>query len=103
MSATIGVAVVGAGHWGPNLITNFHRDRRSDVRWVVDRDARRLSQVEEVFPELRTTEQLETALDDPSVDAVVIATSTSTPSSAIASSAPPSSWLSTFERWGSTV
>jgi predicted dehydrogenase len=78
MSATIGVAVVGAGHWGPNLITNFHRDRRSDVRWVVDRDARRLSQVEEVFPELRTTEQLETALDDSSVDAVVIATSTST-------------------------
>ena len=40
------VGVVGAGHWGPNLITNFHTSRRSEVAWVVDRDADRLAKVE---------------------------------------------------------
>ena len=37
----IRVAVIGAGHWGPNLIANFHDHRRSQVVWVVDRDAAR--------------------------------------------------------------
>jgi len=27
----IRVAVVGAGHWGPNLIRNFHNRERSEV------------------------------------------------------------------------
>ena len=33
------IAVIGAGHWGPNLIRNFHNHQASDVVWVVDRDA----------------------------------------------------------------
>ena len=49
----IGVAVVGAGRWGPNLIGSFHASRRSRVLWVVDRDAQRLAQVRERFPGVR--------------------------------------------------
>ncbi len=74
----IRVAVIGAGHWGPNLIRNFHNRRRSEVAWVVDRDASRLAQVSERFPEVRVSEAPEPALADPSVDAVVVATPTST-------------------------
>jgi predicted dehydrogenase len=74
----IRVTVVGAGHWGPNLIRNFHNRERSEVAWVVDRDGQRLARVRSRFPEVRTEEQLEPALDDPSVDAVVVATPTST-------------------------
>ena len=74
----IRVAVLGAGHWGPNLIRNFHNRPRSEVAWVVDRDVNRLAQVRERFPEVRVSETHEPALQDPSVDAVVVATPTST-------------------------
>jgi len=77
------VAVVGAGHWGPNLITNFHQvDRgeagRSRVVWVTDTDARRLRVVRERFPDVATCDTAQRALSDPQVDAVVVATPTTT-------------------------
>jgi predicted dehydrogenase len=72
----IRLAVVGAGHWGPNLINNFRQSRRSEVAWVVDRDPSRLAAVAERFPELRTTRELTDVLADAAVDAVVVATPT---------------------------
>jgi predicted dehydrogenase len=74
----IRVAVLGAGHWGPNLIRNFHNRERSEVVWVVDRASERLAQVRARFPEVRTATEPAPALDDPAVDAVVVATPTST-------------------------
>lgn len=72
----IGVAVVGAGHWGPNLIANFERSARSRVVAVVDRDEQRLSAVAARFPTIRTSSGFESLLSDKAVDAVVIATPT---------------------------
>ena len=74
----IRVAVIGAGHWGPNLIRNFHTHQHSEVRWVVDTQPGRLEQVRSHFADVRTTADAADALDDPEVDAVVIATPTST-------------------------
>jgi predicted dehydrogenase len=74
----IRVAVIGAGHWGPNLIRNFHDRQRSEVAWVVDRDAARLEQVRGRFPGVRLAEEAGPALADPDVAAVVVATPTST-------------------------
>lgn len=73
-----GIVVVGAGHWGPNLIRNFHDDPRSQVRWVVDADERRLKHVQSRYPDVRLSTTLEPALADPDVAATVIATPTST-------------------------
>ena len=70
----IRVAVIGAGHWGPNLIRNFHNRERSEVAWVVDRDATRLAQVRSRFADVQTTGEADEALADPAVDAVVVAT-----------------------------
>ena len=70
----IEVAVVGAGHWGPNLIRNFHGQLRTRVRWAVELDAARRAEIESRFGDVRTTEMLDEALDDPAVDAVVVAT-----------------------------
>jgi len=70
----IGVAVVGAGRWGPNLIANFRASQRSRVLWVVDRDAQRLAQVKERFPEVELGADASLCLADPAVDAIVIAT-----------------------------
>jgi predicted dehydrogenase len=74
----IRVAVVGAGHWGPNLIRNFDNKLTSEVAWVVDRDAKRLEQVKSRFPHVSLAPEIEPALADPKVDAVVISTPTST-------------------------
>jgi predicted dehydrogenase len=74
----IGVAIAGAGHWGPNLISNFYTSKRSEVHWVVDQDEKRLSAVRERFPGVRTSTQFSEILKDPAVDALVIATPTKT-------------------------
>jgi predicted dehydrogenase len=74
----IRVAVVGAGHWGPNLIRNFDNKLTSEVAWVIDRDARRLEQVKSRFPGVKLGPDIEAPLQDASVDAVVISTPTST-------------------------
>jgi predicted dehydrogenase len=74
----IGVAVIGAGHWGPNLIRNFANDQTSTVRWVIDRDTERLAQVRARLPGVDTGTSPDAVWNDPQVDAVVVATPTST-------------------------
>lgn len=74
----IKVAVVGAGHWGPNLIGNFHNHVRSEVAWVIDTNAERLAAVRTRFPEISTAPDVAAAFGDPAVDAAVIATPTTT-------------------------
>lgn len=74
----IRIAVIGAGHWGPNLIRNFDNKLTSEVAWVIDRDAKRLDQVRARFPHVQVSGEIEPALRDPKVDAVVISTPTST-------------------------
>jgi predicted dehydrogenase len=71
-------AVIGAGHWGPNLIRNFHNLQTSEVAWVVDRDESRLAMTRSRYPEIRVTADPGAALADPTVDAVVVATPTVT-------------------------
>jgi len=72
------VAVIGAGHWGPNLIRNFHDHRSSSVSWVVDTATQRLDQVRARFPDVRVSTDAADALADDAVNAVVIATPTVT-------------------------
>src|SRR5262245_7006762 len=72
------IAVIGAGAWGPNLIRNFHNLQQSEVLWVADRDTRRLEHVQRRFPTIAVGADPAEALQDPRVDAVVIATPTTT-------------------------
>lgn len=74
----IGVAVIGAGQWGPNLIRNFHNKQTSAVVWIIDRDATRLKEVHAHFPDVHVATDAKQALRDSSVHAVVIASPTST-------------------------
>jgi predicted dehydrogenase len=74
----IRVAVLGAGHWGPNLIRNFDGHPATDVVWVADRDPRRLAAVGRRYPRTRLTEDPLEAVRQSDVDAVVIATPTIT-------------------------
>ena len=74
----IRTAVIGAGHWGPNLIRNFHDKQRSEVVRLVDRDPTRRGQVAQRFPDIEVAGDVSTIFEDPSVDAVIIATPTVT-------------------------
>ena len=71
MTTPLGIAVVGAGYWGPNLIRNFRADPAWDLRWVCDQDVAR---ARAVAPDIAATPDLAEVLADPAVDAVAIAT-----------------------------
>ncbi|HBL25611.1 MAG TPA: hypothetical protein DD490_02120 [Acidobacteria bacterium] len=74
----IRIAILGAGHWGPNLIRNFHTHQASEVVWVIDRDPGRLELARSRYPDVRVGADPAAAFDDPAVDAVVLATPTVT-------------------------
>jgi predicted dehydrogenase len=74
MSRTIGLAVIGAGYWGPNLVRNAMATASVDVRWLCDLDEDRARTVLGRYSTIRTTDSYDTVLDDPTVQAVAIAT-----------------------------
>ncbi len=70
----VGVAVVGAGYWGPRLIRNAKALPDTDLRWVCDRDLARARCVVGEQSEIRIASELDDVLADESVEAVAIAT-----------------------------
>ncbi|MEM4409100.1 MAG: Gfo/Idh/MocA family oxidoreductase [Candidatus Caldarchaeum sp.] len=78
MKQVIGVAIIGAGYWGPNLIRTFMSLPDCQLRWVCDKKPGRLQYVHEKWPNIPLTDDYRTVLSDPRVDAVVIATPIST-------------------------
>ena len=73
-AAPIGVAIIGAGYWGPNLLRNFMKNPGADVRWMCDLDAERASTVIGRYSRIAITTEYDAVLADPDVEAVVIAT-----------------------------
>ncbi len=70
----LGVAVVGAGYWGPNLVRNFQASPGWDLRWVCDLDAERAAARRRRRSTVQVTVRLDDVLADHDVDAVAIAT-----------------------------
>lgn len=80
-----GIGVVGAGHWGPHLIRNFNDHLSSQVLWVAEMDERRRKGISERFPGTAVTGDVGDVLEDDRVDALVVATPTSTHASIVTS------------------
>lgn len=74
------IAVLGCGYWGPNHIRNFAALKASgaEMAVAVDPDAERRARIEQLYPWVRTEADAATVLDDPAIDAVVIATPVAT-------------------------
>ncbi len=72
MSKTPGIAVVGSGYWGQNLVRNFHAMRA--IRMVCDIDEQVHTVLGSKYNGVQLTTSFEDVLKNPSVDAVVIAT-----------------------------
>src|SRR4051812_48478281 len=70
----IGIAVVGAGYWGPNLVRNFQASPAFRLRWLCDLDVARPQRVLGGYSTVRVSAALDEVLADPDVRAVAIAT-----------------------------
>jgi predicted dehydrogenase len=70
----LNVGVIGLGYWGPNLLRVLADDPAVEISWICDRDPERLARFHRRHPLARTTGDVEPVLDDPAVDAIVIAT-----------------------------
>jgi len=74
----IGIGVIGYGYWGPNLVRNFAEAQGARVVSVCDSRAERLAPVSKRYPGVKTTTSADEVLNDPAVDAVIIATPVAT-------------------------
>ena len=70
----IRVGVIGYGYWGPNLVRNFMLAPGSAVTRVCDLRAERLTPLQKLYPGLKTCNRANDLINDPEIDAVVIAT-----------------------------
>src|SRR5438309_2134667 len=75
---TITLSVIGCGRWGPNHIRVLKSLRQAKLKGVFDTDKSTLTRVIENFPDVHGALDYDEILEDPEVDAVVIASPTAT-------------------------
>jgi predicted dehydrogenase len=74
----VGIAVVGAGYWGPNLVRNALQSPATKLVAVCDAEFARASRLTGSFSGVEATEDLQELLDDPMVEAIAVATPAAT-------------------------
>jgi predicted dehydrogenase len=73
-SKTVGVAIIGYGYWGPNLLRNFAKTEGAEVIGISDLDPAKLATAKRLFPGIVDTTDFRALLKDKRVDAVAVAT-----------------------------
>src|SRR3954451_13696844 len=68
------MGVAGLGYWGPNLARNFAALPGCELTWCCDASEAARERYARAFPTARFTGELNDLLDDPELDAVVLAT-----------------------------
>lgn len=74
----INIGIIGYGYWGPNLVRNFAEATNARVAAVADLDKSKLETVQRRYPAVKTTTSFQELLQDPTIDAIAIATPVST-------------------------
>ena len=72
--APVGLAVVGAGYWGPNIVRNALQSPATRLAAVCDADISRAHRLANSFSGVRATDDLQELLDDPGVEAIAVVT-----------------------------
>jgi predicted dehydrogenase len=70
----VGTAVIGYGYWGPNLARNLSECGEFKLKALCDRDEKQLAAFASRYPDALAVAELDRLLDDPTIEAVVIAT-----------------------------
>jgi predicted dehydrogenase len=76
--SSIGLAVIGAGYWGPNLVRTAIATPALQLEWLCDLDEKRAQEVLGRYTTVKATDSYERVLADPAVSAVAIATPVAT-------------------------
>jgi predicted dehydrogenase len=71
---SLGVAVVGYGYWGPNLVRNAMERPEFELRTLCERDPQRAAAFTAKVHGVPVTPNLDDVLADPEIDAVIVAT-----------------------------
>ena len=74
----INIGILGYGYWGPNLVRNFAETSGTAVAGVADLDSKKLELVQRRYPGVKTTTHFQDLLQDPTIDAIAVATPVST-------------------------
>jgi len=74
----VNVGVIGYGYWGPNLVRNYEQMPESNLVACCDLNPDNLKKVKALYPKVEVTQQIDDLLNNPSIDAVVIASSAAT-------------------------
>jgi predicted dehydrogenase len=68
------IGVAGLGYWGPNLARNFANLPNAELVWLCDGSEPALARASATHPGVQLTGSLTDLLEDPSLDAVALAT-----------------------------
>ncbi len=74
MNRPVGLAVVGCGYWGPNLIRNFRSLSNCQLKGMCDVREDRLKHLSTIYPDVATLTEFKKVLEIPGLNAVAIAT-----------------------------
>ena len=77
-SRPVGMAVVGAGYWGPNLVRNALQCPATRLVGVCDVDIARADRLASSFSGVNATDDLAQLLEDPAVEAIAVVTPAAT-------------------------
>lgn len=77
-SRSLKVAQIGVGYWGPNLLRNLIANKDSIVSKVVDISSQRRKFVQQLFPAVLVSGDIDSIINDKEIDAVIIATPVAT-------------------------
>lgn len=72
------MAQIGVGYWGPNLLRNLMSNARCQLKTVIDLSQDRCDYVRRMYPSVQVNSVVESAFNDPQVDAIIISTPVST-------------------------
>jgi len=73
-SKSIRIGVVGLGYWGPNLARNFAAIPGCELAWLCDPSEKARERYAPLYPQASIGSSLDELLDDPALDAIVLAT-----------------------------
>jgi predicted dehydrogenase len=72
--APLRIAVVGYGYWGPNLVRNVIERPELELATLCERDEARAAAFMQRVPDVPVCSDFDAVLDDPTIDAVLVAT-----------------------------
>jgi predicted dehydrogenase len=78
MKKPVTVGIAGFGYWGPNLVRNFRSIAECRLKAVCDLSEKRLKHMHSLYPEVTGETDFNRLVEDPEIDAIVIATSART-------------------------